>query len=69
MSDFTATVNKMVVSFDGSNSTNQFGNITSYVWNFGDGDTVTTTTPTTSYTYTTVGTFTVSLKVIDNKNA
>jgi PKD repeat protein len=69
VSSFTATVNKMSVSFDGSASTDQFGSITSYVWTFGDGSTLTTTIPTISRTYTTVGTFTVSMKVIDDKNA
>ena len=69
VSSFTTNVNKMSVAFDGSSSTDQFGSITSYVWTFGDGNTVTTTIPTTSHTYTTVGTFTVSLKIIDNKKA
>ena len=59
----------MSVAFDGSGSTSQFGSINSYVWTFGDGNTETTTTPTTSHTYTTLGIFTISLKIIDNKNA
>lgn len=69
VSAFRATVNKMTVSFDASSSTKQFGTITSYVWNFGDTNTITTTTPTTSHTYTTLETFSVVLKIVDNKKA
>jgi PKD repeat protein len=40
-------------------------NITTYVWDFGDGTKMNTTTPTVEYNYTTAGTPTVSLKVVD----
>ena len=69
VSSFTATVTKLSVFFNASSSTSQFGTTSSYVWNFGDTNTVTTTTPTTTHVYTTVGTFTVSMNVIDDKNA
>ncbi len=48
----------LAVSFSGTNST---GTISSYAWNFGDGNT--STGLTVSHTYTTVGTFTATLKV------
>lgn len=43
---FTSTVNKLVVSFDASSSTNSFGTFDSYFWTFGDGNTNTTNQPT-----------------------
>ena len=43
------------------------GSIVSYEWNFGDGNTSTAMNP--ENTYSTAGTYTVTLKVIDDDNA
>lgn len=40
-------------------------NITSYLWNFGDGNTATTTTSTVTHTYSNVGTYSVTLTITD----
>lgn len=40
-------------------------NITSYAWNFGDGNSTTTSTPFVTHTYTNVGTYSVSLTITD----
>ena len=53
-------------SFDASASTVQYGTITSYAWNFGDGVTATTTTPTTTHTYATGGNYPVSVTETDS---
>jgi len=42
-----------------------FANITTYLWDFGDGGTLTTTVPDTNHIYTTTGTYTVNLVTID----
>ena len=52
------------VSFDGSGSLDPDGNIVSYEWNFGDGNSSTEVNST--HTYSQNGTYTVSLKVTDN---
>jgi PKD repeat protein len=67
--NFIATVNKQTVTFNASISTNPFGTIANYTWTYGDGTTQTTTTPNTSRTYATVGTFNVTLKIVDEHNA
>jgi PKD repeat protein len=55
----------LVVSFDGSASSDSDGSVVSYAWDFGDGNTG--TGPTTSHTYTTPGTFTATLTVTDDE--
>lgn len=50
--------------FNGSDSTDSDGTITSYAWDFGDG--VTATGVTATHAFTSDGTFTVSLTVTDN---
>lgn len=52
------------VSFTGSNSTDD-GSISSYAWDFGDGNSSTSADP--SHTYTTTDSFSVSLIVTDNE--
>jgi len=49
------------VSFDGASST---GNVTSYLWDFGDESTA--STPSASHTYTAAGMYTAKLTVADN---
>lgn len=41
--------------------------IVSYQWNFDDANNLTSPTPITTHTYQTVGNFTISLKITDNK--
>ncbi len=54
-------------TFDASTSTVQFGSITSYQWNFGDGSPgVTTSEPTTTHVFDAPGTYTVTLTVTDS---
>ena len=54
----------LTVAFSGTSSTDPSGTITSYAWNFGDGQTSSAASP--SHTYAVVGTYTVSLTVTDN---
>jgi PKD repeat protein len=62
---FTSSVNGLMVMFDASGSNDPDGSIASYAWDFGDGTTGTGVSPT--HTYATVGTFTVTLLVTDNR--
>jgi len=52
------------ISFDGSDSTDSDGSISSYAWDFGDGNSNTGSTVT--HSYSTEGSFTVTLTVTDN---
>ena len=54
----------LLVNFDGSGSVDPDGNIVSYSWDFGDGNTGTGATP--SYTYHNAGTYTAILTVTDD---
>ena len=56
----------LAVAFTGSNSTDSDGTISSYAWNFGDGQTATTANP--SHTYQNTGNYTATLTVTDNGN-
>ncbi len=55
------------VSFDGSGSSDQEGQITSYIWSFGDGTTASGAT--TTHTYSIPGTYSASLTVTDNQRS
>jgi PKD repeat protein len=61
---FTATAAWLVVSVDGSGSSDADGTIASYAWNFGDGAVATGKTAT--HTYAAGGTYTITLTVTDN---
>jgi PKD repeat protein len=52
------------VTFDGTASTDEDGQVTAYRWNFGDGSTGTGAT--TTHRFATQGTYTVTLTVTDN---
>ena len=54
----------VAIQFDGSGSTDADGNIVSYAWNFGDGNTGSGVNP--AHTYTAAGTYTVQLTVTDD---
>ena len=63
--DFTATVNKLAVQFNGTSSTDSDGTVASYLWNFGDGATSTLAEP--SHTFATADAQSVQLTVTDNE--
>lgn len=48
---FTANVNKKTVTFNASDSTDPYGTIGTYVWNFGDGNSSSATEPVIIHTY------------------
>ena len=52
-------------AFDASGSSDPNGTITSYRWDFGDGQTSTRSTPTASHTYAIAGLVTVTLTITD----
>jgi PKD repeat protein len=60
-------ISNQPVTFNASQSyDDKYGNITSYSWIFGDGNTTTVTTPIIIHTFTSPGNYTVSLAVTDN---
>jgi hypothetical protein len=61
-----AEVNE-TITFDGSQSYDNDGNITQFLWNFGDGSTSTQATAT--HAYTQANTYNYSLRVTDNDGA
>ena len=64
---FTASLNDLTVSFDGSGSSSPVGTIAQYLWDFGDATPPSTTiSPTTSHTYGSLGTYVVSLTVTNS---
>jgi PKD repeat protein len=64
VASFTYGNTNLLLSVDGTGSTDSDGTIASYAWDFGDGNTGTGST--TTHTYTSAGTYTVSLTVTDN---
>jgi PKD repeat protein len=67
VSAFTSSCTDLTCSFDGGPAADPDGSVTAYAWTLGDGSSG--TAPTVSHTYATGGTFTVTLKVTDNKGA
>lgn len=61
----TSTCAGFNCSFDGSTSSDPDGSVSSWVWDFGDGQTG--TGKTTTHTYTSAGSYTVKLTVTDDK--
>ena len=59
----------MFVTFDAEASDSEFGQIVSYEWDFGDGNTKVETVATTTHTYTVAGPKSVTLKIVDEKGA
>jgi len=64
---FTSSLSGMIVSVDGSTSTDTEGPIASYAWTFGDGGTATGATA--NHTYQAGGPYTVMLTVTDSGGA
>jgi PKD repeat protein len=56
------------VTFDASASDPRGGNITDYVWDFGDGNITSTVDPVISHTYTSQNSFNVTLTVSDSED-
>ena len=54
-------------TFDASGSYDLDGNITQYMWDFGDTNVTTTTTPIITHIYNATGNYTVTLNVTDNE--
>ena len=65
---FTTSCTYLVCSFDASASDDSDGDVTSYAWDFGDGETDTTTGATPDHTYDAAGAYVVTLTVTDNDN-
>jgi len=58
-----------MVTFDGSTTyVDRFLNITSYVWDFGDGANTTGTSPITTHTFNATGNYNVTLTITDSYN-
>lgn len=64
----TAPTKSESILFNASSSYDADGNITSYKWNFGDGNTTTTTDRTIRHSYANFGDYTVELMATDNTN-
>jgi PKD repeat protein len=64
---FTSATTDLVANFDASASNDPDGSLTSYEWNFGDGQLGAGATA--SHTYGSAGNFLVTLKVTDNRGA
>ena len=56
------------ITFNASESYDQDGNITSYEWNFDDGNTTETSDPIIAHSYSSAGNYNVTLTVRDNLN-
>ncbi|RKX84176.1 MAG: hypothetical protein DRP57_06440, partial [Spirochaetes bacterium] len=54
------------ITFDASCSSDYDGNLTKYIWNFGDGERLTTNSSVVSYRYIIGGNYTVTLTVVDD---
>ncbi len=68
LASFTASCAFLTCSFDASASGDSDGTITSYAWDFGDGQTATTTGPSTNHSYGSGGPQVATLTVTDNDN-
>ena len=64
----TPIVNQ-AITFDATTSYDPDGNITSYDWNFGDGNTTNTTEKMITHSYTSAGDYNVILTVTDDDGA
>lgn len=64
---FTYACNELACTFDASGSTDADGSISSYAWNFGDGQSRTGAAP--NHTYASDGAYAVTLTVTDNDGA
>ncbi|MGV8858333.1 PKD domain-containing protein [Rhodoglobus sp.] len=64
---FTSAASDLTATFNGSTSSDPDGTISSYAWNFGDGQTGTGVTA--AHSYATAGNYTVRLTVTDNQGA
>ena len=69
IASFTATVNQFVVTVDATASSDGFGAISAYTWNWGDGTTETKNVPTATHTYLAADLYVISLQVTNNKGA
>ena len=63
---FTTSCTYLVCSFDAAASDDSDGDVTSYAWDFGDGETDATTGVAPTHTYAVAGPYVVTLTVTDN---
>lgn len=63
----TLIVNQ-TITFNATASYSENGNITSYEWDFGDGNTTTIKDPIITHKYTASGNYSVTLNITDNRN-
>ena len=66
---FTYSCTDLSCSFNGSDSTDSDGTISSYDWDFGDGNTYSSSTATAAHDFDIAGTYSVTLTVTDNVGA
>jgi len=66
---FSETCALLVCTFDASASSDSDGSISSYRWDFGEGDATESTSAVSNHTYAAAGTYTVNLTVTDNEGA
>jgi len=66
-SPLTSRVNESV-TFNATTSYSKIGNITTYEWDFEDGNITTTTQPVINYSFTNPGIYSVTLTVVDNND-
>ena len=69
VASFTSSAANLVLSVNGSGSTDSDGTISAYSWEFGDGSTEQVTTATATHTYLAAGTYPVTLTVTDDDGA
>ena len=69
IASFTATVNQFVVTVDATASSDGYGAISTYTWNWGDGTTETKNEPTATHTYLAADLYVISLQVTNSKGA
>ncbi|MGP9745367.1 PKD domain-containing protein [Brachybacterium sp. AOP29-B2-41] len=67
VASFTTSASGLEIAVDGSGSTDSDGSITTYAWDFGDGETASGVTAT--HQYADPGTYTISLTVTDDDGA
>ena len=66
---FSETCALLACTFDASASSDSDGSISSYRWDFGNGDATESTSAVSNHTYAAAGTYTVNLTVTDNEGA
>ena len=69
IASFTSSCSGLTCHFDGSGSSDSDGTIVAYQWDFGDNSATSTNASTIDHTYLQAGSYSVTLKVIDDGKA